>query len=118
MQPLPPTVTTKVFFDAANGFQRAAGSLGSSDAAAALAAAASSTFQGIPSLLMTTTRDSGSRELATQLKEAAAAALELSKQMQTAPGGTDFSSHRDAILGWASLAADAAFLVEPAPLGL
>ncbi|MCW2928153.1 MAG: hypothetical protein JWM86_2121, partial [Thermoleophilia bacterium] len=31
---------------------------------------------------------------------------------------TDFSAHRDAILGWARLAADAAFLVEPASLGL
>lgn len=118
MQPLPPTITTKVLFDAANGFNAAANGLDSSGAATALAAAASSAYQGIPSLLMTTTRDSGSRELAAQLKDAAAAAITLSKEIQAAPAGTDFSAHRDAILGWARLAADAAFLVEPASLGL
>lgn len=116
--PSPPTVTTKVLFDAANGFQRAAGELGTAASALALAAAASSAYQGIPSLLMTTTRDSGSRELAAQLKDAAAAAISLSKQIQAAPTGTDFTAHRDAILGWARTAADAAYLVEPASLGL
>lgn len=117
MQPLPPNVTTSILFDAANGFQAAAGKLGSADAASALDAAARSAYQGIPSLRMNTMRDSGSREVATALTAAADAAMALAKEMRTAPTGTDFSAHREAVLGWANLAADAAFLVEPATIG-
>jgi hypothetical protein len=117
MQPLPPNVTTSILFDAANGFQAAAGKLGTADAATALDAAARSAYQGIPSLRMNTSRDSGSREVATALREAADAAMLLVKEMRSAPVGTDFTSHRDAVLGWARLAADAAFLVEPPTFG-
>ncbi|MCW2921703.1 MAG: hypothetical protein JWL76_1577 [Thermoleophilia bacterium] len=117
MQPLPPTITTSIFHDAANGFQAAASKLGSADAAAALDAAARLSYQGIPSLRMTTTRDSGSREVATALGAAADAAMALAKEMRSAPAGTDFSAHKDAIIGWSNLAADAAFLVEPAAFG-
>jgi hypothetical protein len=115
MQPLPSTITSKLLFDSADGFTSAAKTLGSADSAATLARAASLAYQGIPSLLMTTTRDSGSRELAQQLRDAAAAAQALAKEIQAAPAGTDFSARRDAVLGWANLAADAAFLV-PEPL--
>ncbi|MCW2925312.1 MAG: hypothetical protein JWM98_2716 [Thermoleophilia bacterium] len=110
MQPLPPTVTTQVLVDAARGFERAAGSLGAPTSAADLQAAARSAYQGIPSLRMTTV---GSGALATQLRDAADAALALSDEIAAAPTGTDFSSRRDTILGWANLAADAAALVDP-----
>ncbi len=118
MQPLPPSMTTSILNDAANGFHAAAGQLGTTGAAQALDAAARSAYQGIPSLLINTVRDSGSRELATALEAAAESAFALAKEMRTAPEGTDFSAHRDAVLGWARLAADAAFLVEPSPFGL
>ena len=111
MQPLPGNITTKLLADSAATFERAATTLGSPDAAASLTQAASLAYQGIPSLLMTTTRDSGSRELASALRDAAAAAHDLAKQIQAAPAGSDFSAHRDAVLGWAQLAANAAFLV-------
>lgn len=117
MQPLPPNVTTSILFDAANGFQAASRQLGGADAASTLDAAARSAYQGIPSLRMNTMRDSGSREVATALSAAADAAMALAKEMRTAPTGTDFSAHREAVLGWANLAADAAFLVEPPAFG-
>jgi hypothetical protein len=115
MQPLPGSITTKLLFDSADTFQAAAASLGSAESATSLARAASLAYQGIPSLLMTTTRDSGSRELAQQLRDAAAAAQQLATEIAAAPAGTDFSARRDAVLGWAKLAANAGFLVpEPA----
>lgn len=116
MQPLPGSITTRLLFDSADTFQQAAGSLGSVESATTLARAASLAYQGIPSLLMTTTRDSGSRELAQQLRDAAAAAQQLATEIRTAPAGTDFSARRDAVLGWAALARDAGFLV-PDPAG-
>jgi hypothetical protein len=115
MQPLPGPITSKLLFDSADTFQHAAQTLGSADSATSLARAASLAYQGIPSLLMTTGRDSGSRELAHQLRDAAAAAQQLAKEIQAAPAGTDFSARRDAVLGWSQLAANAAFLLpEPA----
>lgn len=114
MQPLPGSITTRLLADSAATFERAAGTLTSTEAATELARAASLAYQGIPSLLMTTGRDSGSRELATALRDAAAAAQDLAEQIQAAPAGTDFSGHRDAVLGWAALAANAAFLVPEA----
>lgn len=113
MQPLPPAITTQVLTDAAATFERAATQLGTPESAATLARAASLTYQGIPSLRMTTVRDSGSREAIRQLEAAAAAAHALSKEITATPGG-DFSAHRDAVLGWAELATNAAFLL-PAP---
>lgn len=113
MQPLPPNLTTSILFDAAQGFQSAAGRLDSVAAASALDAAARTAYQGIPSLRMNTTRDSGSRDVATALTAAADAAMALAKEMRTARSGTDFSAHRETVLGWANLATDAAFLVEP-----
>jgi len=115
MQPLPPTVTTSILNAAAEGFHSAAAQLGSGPAAAAaLDAAARSAYQGIPSLRMTTSRDSGSREVAASLRDAADAAMALATEMRNAPAGTDFSSHRDTVLGWSNIAGTAAFLVEPA----
>lgn len=114
MQPLPPSITTQTLFDAAAGYQRAASLLGTAEGAVALREAASSTYQGVPSLLMTTMRDSGSRELAAQLRDAAAAAMTLATEIAAAPEGSDFSAHKDAILGWSRIAADAASLVAPA----
>lgn len=115
MQPLPASTITSVFTDSAASFTRAAAALGTTGSAADLTAGARSAYQGIPSLLMTTARDSGSRQLATQLEDAAAAALALSKQIAAAPQGSDFAAQRDAVRGWALLAESAAALAEPAP---
>lgn len=114
MQPLPAPITTKLLSDSASGFEHAAGALGSADSASTLVRAASLAYQGIPSLLMTTMRDSGSRELATELRDAAAAAQLLAKEILAAPAGTDFSGRRDAVLGWSRIAANAAALLPDA----
>lgn len=110
MQPLPSSVTASVFTTAANAFDSAARHLDTPAVAAReLESAAKSTYQGVPSLLMTTTRDSGSRELAPRLKDAAEAAFALAKQLAAgtpAPAGA-----RAAIDGWTTLALDAASLV-------
>lgn len=111
MQPLPPTMTTRILVDAARGFERAAGSLGSPASASELLDAARSAYQTLPSLRMTTT---GSRELYAELENAAASAMALSEQIGRAPAGADWSAQRDSVLGWARLAEGAALLVEPA----
>lgn len=114
MQPLPPSITNQVFMQAANSFQTAAANVTNPTVLAdSLTEGARATFQGIPSLRMTTSRDGGGREFATALTDAANAALELAKSVRATPAGQTPEVSAETIRGWAQLTAGAAGFVNP-----
>lgn len=118
MQPLPSGITTQVFSEAAASFRNAAANVQNPAVLAdSLTAGARSTFQGIPSLRMTTSRDGGGREFATALTQAANAALDLSAQIRNAPAGSTPAVSVDTINGWATLTEGAAGFVSPDNFG-